>query len=321
MPPITKGTFTQLINEADASKRFFPYPAFENVENVRAEPEYFTFNSNRKVRVQPGVRTFTGMITEIAGIGAVAPKMIGKIESGRCAEMGYYIVGVNGDLTGTNGGDEGCSTCGCGLSLDNTGFDCVPIQSVAYKLIAVPLYDSNGVQNKITRADGTNVYPIKIASATLNVIYIPAKDKEPAMLAVSFDFDVSEKDENLVTIPCSELGGTYLLTISGLHDVCGVVSEIEDNGCVLELKTDFGIPKTGLVAADFVSAKAGETAKIYNKTQDTDITVTVSETTTPGTYELSWTSQSPEDELILFAKDEGFDFTCLKETEVVIPIS
>lgn len=318
---ITKEIINGLINQADPTKRIYPYPAHENAENVRSDPEYFTFNSNRKVKVQDGVRNFKAMITELAGKGAVSPNMIKAIESGQCAELGYFIIGINGDLTGTNGGDEGCSTCGCGKTLENTGFNCVTIQSYAYKLIEVPIYDSTGAKNYLTREDGTKVYPIKIASATLNANYIPAKEKEPAMIAVSFDFDASEKDSNLVTVPCSELGGTYLLTVSGLHNVCAKISNITTTGATVTLKTDYGIPVEGMVAADFISSDSGATSSIFNDTDDADVAISGSDESAPGVYDLTWTAQDPEDELIPYGTLTGFDFTCASGTPIVIPTS
>lgn len=42
-----------------------------------------------------------------------------------------------------------CKACACGVSLENTKFDCVPIFEVAYKLIAVQTYDSTGARNTI----------------------------------------------------------------------------------------------------------------------------------------------------------------------------
>ena len=57
---------------------------------------------------------------------------------------------------------DNCNACKCGVGLDGLGFDCTPELQVAYKLIAVPTFDSTGARNKIP------------FTATLNQAYFDA---------------------------------------------------------------------------------------------------------------------------------------------------
>ena len=53
-------TWSDLVNEADASKRWFPLPEFENVELPKADSQFEEANSGRMAFLRQGKRSFTG---------------------------------------------------------------------------------------------------------------------------------------------------------------------------------------------------------------------------------------------------------------------
>lgn len=94
-------TWNDLVNEADPSKRWFPLPAFENVELPKAESQFEEANSGRMAFLREGKRSFTG---ELWGEDST-PTLLGKMKAGRCVGFGVYIVDVQGNLIGSKVGD------------------------------------------------------------------------------------------------------------------------------------------------------------------------------------------------------------------------
>lgn len=90
-------TWSDLINEADSSKRWFPLPEFENVELAKADSQFEEANSGRMAFLRQGKRSFAG---ELWGDDST-PTLLGKLTAGRCVQFGVYIVDVNGNLIGS----------------------------------------------------------------------------------------------------------------------------------------------------------------------------------------------------------------------------
>jgi hypothetical protein len=114
-------------------------------------------------------------------------------------------------------------------------------------------------------------------------------------------------------------------TKRSLLDVnCEVYTPATQTAVVIDLSYDYGAanakqPVEGLVATDFVSADSGTTAKIYNVTDNTDVTITVAESTTvPGRYTLTYASQTVADVLQLAASKTGFDFSNLLTVSIAV---
>lgn len=95
-------TWNDLINEADASKRWFPLPNFENVELPKADSQFEEANSGRMVFLRQGKRSFSGELWAEDS----TPTLLGKLQNNRCVDFGVYIVDVNGNLVGSKVGTE-----------------------------------------------------------------------------------------------------------------------------------------------------------------------------------------------------------------------
>ena len=89
----TLPTWSTLINESDSSKRWFPLPAFENVELPKADSQFEEANSGRMVFLRQGKRSFSGELWAEDS----TPTFLGKLQMNRCVDFGMYIVDVNGD--------------------------------------------------------------------------------------------------------------------------------------------------------------------------------------------------------------------------------
>lgn len=110
----TLPTWSDLVNETDASKRWFPLPVFENVDMPKADTQFEEANSGRKVFLRQGVRSFSGELWAEDS----SPTLLGKLQNNRCVEFGVYIVDINGNLIGSKVGDSLYP-----IPVDNPSFD------------------------------------------------------------------------------------------------------------------------------------------------------------------------------------------------------
>lgn len=83
-----------LINEPDASKRYYPLPLIENVTNERGDPITEEFPSGKIAKIRDGVKTFS---SEIINQDA---QFAGQIEEFGCTDVGIFIVDAQGNLIG-----------------------------------------------------------------------------------------------------------------------------------------------------------------------------------------------------------------------------
>lgn len=90
-----------LVNNPDPSQRWFPLPAFENVELPKADSQFEEAASGRMAFLRQGKRSFAGELWADDS----TPTFLGKLEKGRCIDFGVYIVDVNGNLIGSKIGD------------------------------------------------------------------------------------------------------------------------------------------------------------------------------------------------------------------------
>lgn len=102
------------VNDADASKRWFPLPKFENVELPKADSLFEEANSGRKAYLRQGVRSFAGELWQDDS----TPTFLGKLAKSRCVQFGIYIIDVFGNLIGSKVGNTLCP-----IPVDNDSWD------------------------------------------------------------------------------------------------------------------------------------------------------------------------------------------------------
>jgi hypothetical protein len=83
---VTKAALQSLFDDNDVLDRYYPIDAFENVEDIRADAEFFEFNSGRKAKTKDGVRTFTAFIP------FQGAEYLGKLKEWGCNKFGVYII-------------------------------------------------------------------------------------------------------------------------------------------------------------------------------------------------------------------------------------
>ena len=89
---VTKSALQAKFDNADKDSRFFPLSIIENVEDVRAEPTFFEFNSGRKSKIKDGTRTFTSFIP------FQGSEYLGKLEEWSCSKFGVYVIDKSGNF-------------------------------------------------------------------------------------------------------------------------------------------------------------------------------------------------------------------------------
>ena len=110
----TLPVWSTLINQLDESKRWFPLPAFENVELAKADTTFEEANSGRMVFIRQGKRSFAGELWSEDS----SPTLLGKMQNNRCVDFGVFIVDVNGNLIGSKVGTDLFP-----IPVDNPSFD------------------------------------------------------------------------------------------------------------------------------------------------------------------------------------------------------
>jgi len=108
----TIASITALINQSDATKRWFPLPVFEKVELPKADSTFEEAPSGRKLFIKQGKRSFTGELWN------GSTQLLGKIQDNRCVEFGIYVIDVNGSLVGSKEGTKLYP-----IPVDNQSFD------------------------------------------------------------------------------------------------------------------------------------------------------------------------------------------------------
>ncbi len=87
--------FDAKFNHVDKSKRWYPVPEIENIEDVRGDPTLQTLNSGVNLIAQVGTRTFASQLIKRE------PEYLKELEKFACARFGAYVITVCGDLKGS----------------------------------------------------------------------------------------------------------------------------------------------------------------------------------------------------------------------------
>jgi hypothetical protein len=93
----------------DRSKRYYPLPEFKNVEDVKGDTIFESFNDTSNLFVQEGTRTYTGILPN------QAPTLLGNLKDAKCTKFGLFIIDDCGNLIGNISSD--------GLSLEPVPVD------------------------------------------------------------------------------------------------------------------------------------------------------------------------------------------------------
>jgi len=83
----------------DRSKRYYPLPEFKNVEDIKGDTIFESFNDTSNLFVQEGTRTYTGILPN------QAPTLLDNLKAIKCTKFGMFIIDDQGNLIGNISSD------------------------------------------------------------------------------------------------------------------------------------------------------------------------------------------------------------------------
>lgn len=86
--------WTEKINEDDETKRFYFLPKTENVEDLRADALFQSFNGGKNLFIQEAPRTYVAMYPKVSA------KYVGQLQKFRCSNTSKYVITKSGQLVG-----------------------------------------------------------------------------------------------------------------------------------------------------------------------------------------------------------------------------
>jgi len=93
--------FTNLVNDADETLRWYPLPFVKNMVDERADSDFESFDDKTRIERQVGIRSVKTIITTLGNnAGAVSPQMVGKINDKKCKVSGLFGVTKSKQLVG-----------------------------------------------------------------------------------------------------------------------------------------------------------------------------------------------------------------------------
>lgn len=125
---LNEAYFTALINQTDASKRWYPLPEMKNVASPRTDAVVTEWEDGTTEFVRQGNKSFTGVIPS----NNANPMVLGQIESLRCGDVSVYVIDAKGSLRGS-------------LSSDGTTLYPIRLDSPS---ISANLQDASGTANQ-----------------------------------------------------------------------------------------------------------------------------------------------------------------------------
>lgn len=175
-----------------------------------------------------------------------------------------------------------------------------------------------------TKTGSDYLYPISCDAATFYAKPVFTTDTTIQKIMLQGQWDVLQKDDDLRMISASSITAANIVNLKGLMNVYATIVSTSTTEMVLDLYAKVGNMVTnykieGLVSADFVSSDTGSTSKIYNITDDSDVSVTATESTTiDGRYTLSYSGPASPEVLQPLIKKNGLDgVTMLGTTGIV----
>ena len=91
---LNQAYFEALRDQTDASKRWYPMPFVDNVEDTKEDSIKETLNSGQNIFVKEGVRNVACVMV------AQSANMLSKLKNHRCVEFGIFTIDKDGNLIG-----------------------------------------------------------------------------------------------------------------------------------------------------------------------------------------------------------------------------
>jgi len=178
--------------------------------------------------------------------------------------------------------------------------------------IAVFQIDADGKFIGMNGGDGF-LYPINIQKSTFDIKPMFNNGAETDFLAMSFDWDSRENDQDLDYMFSD--AGVDLTSYNGLIDIYSEYTNITLTGFKAKLTTGFGAINDrevleGLLIGDF---------SLYNVSDSLAVTITSVTESPEGVYTFVIPAQGTLEQLRLTPSKNGFDFTKVIANLVILP--
>ena len=183
--------------------------------------------------------------------------------------------------------------------------------------MAVYIVDKNGALVGLSNGEADVLYPFALNKNTTDAIYKWATASTGSNVEYMFEFDTNQKDEEIIKIDRNDMVTVNLLNLDGLIDAKVKYTSTGQTSMVVKLFAVGGSVATpvaiqGLLAVNFA---------LYNVTTAAAVVVAtaVESTVTPGTYTLTYLSQTVGNVIRLTPTYTGYDFTeVIATTSVVV---
>lgn len=187
------------------------------------------------------------------------------------------------------------------------------VQAWSCKDAVMFIVDKNKTLWGMDDVDG-ELRPIGIDANSFVANFIFPKASDVPSIRVSFNFDITEQDSNLMPLTAAEISPVNLLNLEGLLDVYPTYSSIGQTTFKAKLEFLYGTAMTkrilpGLVAGDFA---------LYNVTDSASVTIVSCTESPDGTYTFTFASQTVSDKLRLTPTKEGYDFTEVVASQITV---
>lgn len=182
--------------------------------------------------------------------------------------------------------------------------------------MAVYIVDKNGALVGLSNGEADVLYPFALNKNTTDAIYKWATATTGSNVEYMFEFDTNQKDEEIIKIDSADMVTVNLLNLDGLIDAKVKYTSTGQTSMVVKLFAVGGSVATpvaiqGLLAANFA---------LYNVTTSAAVVVltAVESTVTPGTYTLTYASQTVGNVIRLTPTYAKYDFTGVIATTSVV---
>ena len=207
-----------LINQSDASKRWYPVQDIKDITNERAEATFQEFSDGSKFYVKQGVRTFTGFKPK------VSTRWIGKLDNNRCApDYGLFFITKTLDLVGKR--------------IEGDVDYLYPVQIAKQTFVA-----QFTPQTETTVQGATISFEFDLSEKDSDLAMIPASVLSPVRLnsyngLVDVVSTVSAEALTGFTIELGVIGGNFTanVPVTGLIDTDFALYNVTDNSAVTVL--------------------------------------------------------------------------------------
>ena len=172
---------------------------------------------------------------------------------------------------------------------------------------SIYIVDANGsIRGSVPSTEDGYLYPIKVDNVSFDAKPMFGTDTTTEKLVVQFDWEQSEDDAQLRIIASGDMTAD-LLNAEGLLDISIEYGAISQTSVTFTLQERFGSRAnrnklTGLVTGDIALYNVTDAGAVANATF-------AESTSSPGTYTITYSSQTVADVIRVTPTKNGFDFT------------